>query len=452
MAERTTPEARRSLWRDRDFVLLWSAGTISFFGSFVTRTALPLAAIIVLAAGPLEISALRALELIASLLVGLAAGAWVDRLRRRPIMIGADLGRTLLLGSIPVAAVVGLLAMPQLLVIAFAAAILTTFFDVADRSYLPTVVAKDRLIEANSALTASASAAEFAGFGISGFLIQLLTAPVAIAIDAASFLVSAVLLAAIRVREPARPPITEREPVLREVREGIGIVRNSPVLRALTAAHGSTHLSWGIFGTSYLLFAINDIGLPPAAIGVIAGLGGLGSFVGAALTSRLTRRFGVGRTLLAGLVGFTIGSALIPLAPSGAVLLGAAFLIGQQLIGDASGTAYDVVQVSVVQSTVSGRLLGRANATIRTFAVLLQLAGTALGAVIAETLGVRAGLAIGVLGGVAAIAFVWFSPIRTMRETRLPDELPLGASDGAAAAVDPLLGQPAFGGEPPSTE
>jgi MFS family permease len=446
VAGRTTSDAGRSLWRDRDFVLLWSAGTISFFGSFVTRTALPRAAIIVLAAGPLEISALRGLELIAGLLVGLVAGAWVDRLRRRPIMIGADVGRTLLLGSIPLAALAGFLAMPQLLVVAFAAAILTTFFDVADRSYLPSVVAKDRLIEANSALTASASAAEFAGFGISGFLIQLLSAPIAIAIDAASYLVSAVLLGAIRRREPARPPISAREPVLREVREGIGIVRSSPVLRALTAAHGSTHLSWGIFGTSYLLFAINDLGLPPAAIGVIAGLGGAGSFVGAALTGRLTRRFGVGRTLLGGLVGFTIGNALIPLAPSGAILLGAAFLIGQQLIGDASGTAYDVVQVSVIQSTVSGRLLGRANATIRTFAVLLQLVGTAIGAVIAETLGVRAGLAVGVLGGVAAIAFVWFSPIRAMRTTQLVDELPIG--DDEARAV----GQPAFGAEPPFTE
>ncbi len=441
MAERTTSDGQPSLWRDRDFVLLWSAGTISFFGSFVTRTALPLAAIIVLAAGPLEISALRGLELIAGLLVGLVAGAWVDRLRRRPIMIGADVGRTLLLGSIPVAALARLLAMPQLLVVAFAAAILTTFFDVADRSYLPTVVARDRLVEANSALTASASAAEFAGFGISGFLIQLLSAPIAIAIDAASFLVSAVLLGGIRRHEPAHPPSSAQEPVLREVREGIGIVRGSPVLRALTAAH-----SWGIFGTSYLLFAINDLGLPPAAIGVIAGLGGAGAFVGAALTGRLTRRFGVGRTLLGGLVGFTIGSALIPLAPSGAVLVGAAFLIGQQLIGDASGTAYDVVQVSVIQSTVSRRLLGRVNATVRTFAVLLQLVGTAIGAVVAETLGVRAGLAIGVLGGMAAIAFVWFSPIRAMRTTQLVDELPIGEDERRGA------GQPAFGSEPPFTE
>src|SRR5205814_8587649 len=134
--------------------------------------------------------------------------------------------------------------------------------------------------------------------------------------------------------------------------------------------------------------------------------------------------FGVGRTLLGGLVGFTIGNALIPLAPSGAVVLGAAFLIGQQLIGDASGTAYDVVQVSVIQSTVSGRLLGRVNATVLTFAVLLHLVGTVIGAVVAETLGVRAGLAVGVLGGVVAIAFVWFSPIRAMRATQLVDELP----------------------------
>lgn len=403
-----------TLWRDRDFVRLWSASTISIFGSLITRTALPFAAILVLGAGPIEISVLRGLELVAGLLVGLVAGAWVDRLRRRPIMVGADLGRAILLGSIPLAALAGALALPHLFAVAFLAAILTTFFDVADRAYLPTVVPKARLMEANSALTASASVAEFSGFGVSGFLIQLFSAPVAIAADAASFVVSAVLLGSIRRPEPPGAA-THHEPILREVREGLRLVGRSPVLRALAAAHGSTHFLWGIFGTSYLLFATREVGLGPAAIGVIAGLGGVGAFVGAAIAGRATRRLGIGRTLLLGLLGFTVGNALIPLAPAGAVVAGAALFATQQLVGDAAGTTYEVVQTSLMQSIVDGRLLGRVSATIRTFTILLQLAGTIVGGLIAETFGLRAAFAVGLLGGVAAMAFLWLSPVRSMR-------------------------------------
>ena len=411
---------------------LWSATTISYFGSFITRTALPFAAILVLGAGPLEISALRGLELVAGLLVGLFAGAWVDRLRRKPIMVGADLGRAILLGSIPVAAVVGALAMPQLLVVAFIAAVLTTFFDIASTTYLPTLVSRAQLLPANSALTASSSAAEMTGFGISGFLIQVFTAPIAIAVDAASFLASALALGTIRQAEPEPPAVVDREPVAREIRDGLRVVLGSPTLRAIAGAHGATHLLWGIFGTVYLLFATRDLALGPAAIGIIAGVGGAGSFLGAALAGRVVARFGIGRTMLLGMVGFTVGNALIPLAPSGAVVVGAAFLVAQQLIGDSAGTLYDVVETSLTQSVVAPRILGRVNASISTYTTLLSLIGTIGGGILAEVLGLRQAMAIGVLGGVAAFAFLWFSPIRTMRGVPAdfsvapsPDDAPL---------------------------
>jgi len=413
-------------------VRLWSATTISYFGSFITRTALPFAAILVLGAGPLEISALRGLELVAGLLVGLFAGAWVDRLRRKPIMVGADLGRAILLGSIPVAAVVGALAMPQLLVVAFIAAVLTTFFDIASTTYLPTLVSRAQLLPANSALTASSSAAEMTGFGISGFLIQVFTAPIAIAVDAASFLASALALGTIRQAEPEPPAVVDREPVAREIRDGLRVVLGSPTLRAIAGAHGATHLLWGIFGTVYLLFATRDLALGPAAIGIIAGVGGAGSFLGAALAGRVVARFGIGRTMLLGMVGFTVGNALIPLAPSGAVVVGAAFLVAQQLIGDSAGTLYDVVETSLTQSVVAPRILGRVNASISTYTTLLSLIGTIGGGILAEVLGLRQAMAIGVLGGVAAFAFLWFSPIRTMRGVPAdfsvapsPDDAPL---------------------------
>jgi MFS family permease len=429
-----------SLWRNGDFVRLWAASTVSFFGSFITRTALPFAAILVLGAGAAEIAALRGLELAAMLVVGLVAGAWVDRLRRRPIMIGADLGRALLLGSIPLAAVAGVLALPQLLVVAGLAAVLTTFFSVADRAYLPSVVSRAELIPANSAVTASASIAEFTGFGASGFLIQALTAPVAIAVDALSFVFSALVLGTIRRPEPPRPTRAQREPVLSEIRVGLGVVARNPALRAVAAAHGATHLLWGIFGTVYLLFAVQDVGLSPAAIGIIAGLGGLGSFVGAASAGRLAARLGIGRTMLLGLAGFTLGNALIPLAPTGAVLVGAALLIAQQLLGDSAGTVYDILEASLTQSITDGRVLGRVTATMGTVAVLIQLGGTLVGGLIAESLGLRTAMAVGVLGGLASVAFIWFSPIRSMRmvPARPPGEGPVAGASLAPGEEIPL--------------
>jgi MFS family permease len=407
------------LWRDRSFVAVWSAGTVSLFGSLITRTALPFAAILVLDAGPIEISALRSAELIAGLVVGLVAGAWVDRLRRRPIMIWADLGRAVLLGSIPVAFLANALGLAQLILVAFAAAILTTFFEVADRAYLPTIVPRERLVAANSALTATGSVAEFSAFGLGGFLIELFRAPIAIAIDAVTFVVSAVLLWTIRRPEPPPRPAVAREPVVREIREGMRIVARSPVLRALALSHGGTHVLWGIFGTSYLLFAKDELGLGPAVIGVIAALGGLGSLAGSALAPVMSRRFGIGRTIAFGVLGFMIGNALIPLAPGGAVVLGAAFLITQQLFGDALGTVFEVTEVSLIQASVDDRILGRVNATIGTFTTLLTLAGAVGGGIIAELWGMRTAFAIGLLGAAASFLVIWLSPVRQIREAPL---------------------------------
>lgn len=413
----TTPAF--ALWRDRNFLAVWSASTISVFGSLITRTALPFAAIIVLGAGAAEIAAIRSAELVAGLLVGLVAGAWVDRLLRRPILIWADIGRAVLLGSIPVTFVLGVLGMPQLLFVSFGAAVLSTFFDVADNAYLPTVVPREKLVSANSALTATGSVAEFSAFGIGGFLIELFTAPIAIAIDAVTFVVSALLLGTVRKKEPPPKPRADRAPVLREIRDGMRIVARSPVLRALALSHGGTHILWGVFGTGYLLFAYRELGLGAAAVGVIAAVGGIGSLAGAALAPFMTRRFGIGHSILLGMVGFVIGNSFIPLAPEGALLIGAAFLIAQQIVGDSMATVYEVTEVSLQQAMVGDRLLGRVNATIGTFTTLMTLFGAVLGGVVAETIGLRAAFAIGLLGGVLSIIVVWFSPVRHIRTAPL---------------------------------
>jgi MFS family permease len=406
-----------SLWRNRPFLAVWSASTISIFGSLITRTALPWAAILVLDAGALDVAALRGVEQVAALIVGLFAGAWVDRLYRRPIMIAADIGRAILLVSIPAAFLANALGMTQLVVVAFLAAILTTIFDVADRSYLPTVVPRRHLVGANSALTASASVAEFSSFGIGGFLINIFTAPIAIAVDAVSFVASAILLGTIRRAEPPPKPAHRREPVLREIREGIRITVGSPVLRALALSHGGTHILWGVFGTAYLLYARNELDLDPAATGVIAALGGIGSLLGSLAAPVAVRRFGVGRTILGSMVLFALGNLLIPLAPSHVAILGGAFLIAQQLVGDSGGTVYEIVETSLVQSSVDNRVIGRVNATFFTFTTLMTLAGVIVGGVVAEYSGLRAAFTIGLLGALVSIAVVWFSPVRQMRET-----------------------------------
>lgn len=422
-----------SIWRNGDYVRLWSAATVSIFGSLITRAALPFAAIIVLGAGPLEIAAIRSFEIIGGLVFGLVAGAWVDRLRRRPVMVIADVGRVLLLGSIPVAALAGGLSIGQLVAVAFLTAVLTTFFNVADVSYLPTLVARGQIIAANAALTASGSVAEFSAFGIGGVLVQVFSAPIAIAVDALSFLVSAMFIGSIRRPEPVRPAAMARDPILREIGDGLRVIIRSPVLRALAGASAAAHVLWGAFGAVYLVFAFRELGFGPAAIGLIAAVGGASSFVGALLSERIGRRLGIGPALIFGMVGFTVGNALIPIAPAGAIVVAVVLLVAQQLIADGTGTVYEVNELSLLQSVVPNQMLGRVNGSIEFFTHLWLLVGTVAGGLIGEAIGLRAALAFGLLGGLAGIAFLWFSPVRRMivlpprtAETLLPgDRLPI---------------------------
>ncbi len=403
-----------SLWRNGAFLRVWAAATISVFGSLVTRIALPFVAILVLRAGPIEIAVLRSLELVAALLFGFVAGAWVDRLRRRPVLIWADLGRAILLGSIPVAALGGWLTLPQVYVVSALAAVLTTFFDVADRAYLPTVVGRPDLVKANGALAASSSIMEFAAFGAAGFLVSLLTAPIAIAIDALSFVVSALLLGSIRRSEPPPPPHADREPVLHEIREGLRVVSGDPVVRGLVWGAMGLGAMWGVFGATWLLFVTQDLRLDPATVGVVAAMGGFGSLLGALLTERTTRRFGVGRVAVIALLFAALGNFLIPLAPAGMPLVAVGFLVGQQLIGDTAATVFDVTEVSVRQARVGDRELGRVNATVGVAMVLAQLAGTLLGGLMAELIGLRGAAFVAPVGALLGALAMYRSPVRAL--------------------------------------
>jgi MFS family permease len=419
-----------SIWGNAAFLRVFTAATVSIFGSLVTRTALPFAAILVLGAGPLEVAAIRTCEILGGLVIGLVAGAWVDRLRRRPVMIAADLGQAACLGSIPLAAIGGWLSMPHLIVVALLASVLSTFHNVADNAYLPTVVERDQLVAANSALSASSSVAEVSAFSLGGVLVQVLTAPIAIAVDAISFLVSAVVLGTIRRPEPPPAPRAQRAPIVAEIVDGLRPIARSPILRAIVAAGAGAHLLWGAFGAVYLVYATEELGLGPAAIGLIAAFGGASSLAGALLGPRVNRRFGVGPSILLGLTGFTLGNALIPLAPAGSIAIAIAFLVGQQLIGDLAATIEEITELTLLQAIVPNELLGRVSGTYDFLTHLFLLVGTIGAGLIGEWIGLRQALVFGLLGGIAAVTIVWLSPLRTLRD------MPVAAIPGAVPGLD----------------
>jgi MFS family permease len=412
----------QSLWRNGAFQRVWAAATVSIFGSLVTRVALPFVAIVTLNADAVGVALVRSMDLIAGLAVGLVAGAWVDRLRRRPVLIWSDLGRAALLAVVPIAWVGGWLSLPVLLVVALLTAVLTTFFDAADNAYLPTVVPKPDLVRANGALAASGSVSEFAAFGSAGFLVQILTAPIAILIDAVTFVISAVLLLTIRKPEPAPPPKSDREPVLREIAIGLRLVLHNPILRATTLTSMSAAAMWGLGGAIWYLFAIEELGLDAAGIGIIAAVGGISSLFGALLTQRATARFGAGRVLVGGALFTGLGCLFVPLAPAGAPLVAMAFLIAQQLVTDPAATAYDITDTSIRQSIVDERQLGRVNATVTVAVLLAQLIATLGAGFLALEIGLRNTLFLQPHVAIVGVLFVYFSPARRIR--RIEDLTP----------------------------
>lgn len=439
-------ESTTDLWRNGPFVRFWTGRTVSIFGSFITRMALPLVAILVLEVGALQVAILRTIELGVALVFGLFAGVWVDRLRRRPILIWSDLLSAALLGTVPLAFALGLLGLPQLLVVAGVAAVLATFADAADNAYLPSLVERRHLVRANAALEASGSAAEFTGFGLSGFLVQLLTAPIAVLIDAATFLFSAATLFTIRRGEAEPPRREQREPMLGEIAAGLRITFRDPTLRAFAMAQMAQSALWGIFGATWILFAVRSLELGAGAIGLIAGIGGLGSLVGAVIADRSVRRWGVGRVSIVAMLVAAAGNLLVPLAPAGAPVVAALFLCTQQLVGDSAFTLYDINETSVRQAFVHDRALGRVASSFRVAAVSAQLVATIAGGLLAEAIGLRGALFVAPLGAALAAVLLWRSPVRSLRE--LPAEplhgpTPLLAA--AAAAAEASRDQPVGG-------
>jgi MFS family permease len=406
------------LWRHGDFMRLWTAQTISQFGTQVTLLALPIAAIVVLDASAFEVALLTALEWTPWLLFSLPVGAWVDRVKRRPVLVAADFGRALVLVSVPLAYAVDVLTIWQLYAVGFATGVLTVFFDVAYQSYLPSLVERGQLQEGNSKLEISRSGAQLAGPGFAGVLVDLVTAPVAVLADAVSFVVSALFLGAIRRQE--EPVQRAEESRLRtEIVDGLRYVLTHPILRPSMAFVAVSNFFGSVMFSILLVYAVRDLDLGPAAIGFVFGLGNVGFLVGAALSSRISAWLGVGPTLVAAaaLVGWPL--LLIPLAPRDVALPVFVAAFG---LASFAGVIYNVVGISLMQAITPDRLLGRMNAS-RRFVVWGTIPlGSLTGGALASVIGLRETLFVGAIGASVAFVPVLFSPIRAI--DRIPEELP----------------------------
>jgi len=402
-----------NLWHNSDFLKLWIGQTISEIGSRVTLVALPLVAVLVLNANPFQMGLLAGIGSLASLVFGLGAGLLVDRLRRRPILIVTDLGRAVVLGSIPVAASFGILSMRQVYVVVATAGILTVLFDVAYQSYLPSLVERDQILEGNSKLAFSSSIAEIAGPGLTGILVQLLTAPIAILLDALSFLVSALTVWLVRKPEPQVVP-TPRLHVWEELTAGMRAIAQSPMRRALAGQSGTAGFFGGFFASLYVLYVISDLHLSPALLGAVIALGGVGNVIGAAIAPRLMRRAGIGAALIGSLVIMGAASLMIPLA-HGSVVTATAFLMLAQ-VGDVCWPVFNVCELSLRQAITPGEVLGRVNAAMQMLNRGLLPIGSLGAAILAEMIGLRPTLAVGAAGLLLSSLWLVLSPIRTMRD------------------------------------
>ena len=405
----------QSLWQHQDFLKLWVGQTVSELGTVVTRTAVPLVALLVLGAGPWELAVLVIVTSAGVLLVGLFAGAWVDRLRRRPLLIWDDFIRAALLLSIPIAYALGGLRIEQLYIVMFLESCLGALFDAAYPAYVPTLIGRDRLVEGNSRLATSSSIAEIGGPGFAGALVQIVSAPFAILVDAVSFVVSAVSLMLIRAPEPAPPPRETTTRIAREIIQGLRAVRRHAIVFPLAARSVPGHVFGAFYGVLYSIYLLRELHLDPFLLGIVISAGGVGSLVGSLFASRVIHAMGIGRALVTTAIAASAIGVLTPLA-QGPVALAALMVFLPQLIGDGLQTIEGVAELSLVQGVVPDGMLGRVNATLD---VLSHGLGYPLGALIAafvaEQIGVRGAIAIGWAGMALSILFVVFSPVPGLR-------------------------------------
>ena len=434
---------RTGLWRHRDFLKLWSAETISQFGSQVTGLALPLVAVITLDVSAFMVSALVVVEFAPFLLISLPAGVWVDRLPRRPILIAGDVGRAALLATIPIAYAFDVLTIWQLFAVGFGVGICTVFFDVAYQSYLPSLVEKQQLVEGNSKLEISRSGAQLAGPAIAGVLIEVLRAPYAILVDAVSFFASGLFVLGIKKREENVPTRAERRQaktsMRKELGEGLRWVLGNPILRTVAACTATFNFFSSLMGAILIVYLVRSLEMSPSMIGLMFAIANVGYLGGAASSNRVARKIGVGPAIIAGgLCG--IAMLLVPLAPQNADDAFVYIVVAETIV--AFGVVlYNVTQVSMRQAITPERLQGRMNSVMRFIVWGVMPLGTLLGGSVATAVDLRTAIWAGAIGVSLAWVPLVIGPIWQLREVpQVGDEPPekLAETEGEALFPGPL--------------
>ncbi len=432
-------ERSRSLWRHPDFMKLWTAETISQLGTQVTLLALPLTAILILKASPFQVGLLGTVEFLPFILVGLPAGVWVDRLRRKPILIAGDLGRVAALASIPIAYELGVLHIGQLYVVAFVTGVLTVFFDVAYQSYLPSLVERDQIVDGNAKLEISRSGAQLAGPGMAGALIEILKAPVAILADAISFLGSAIFVFLIRKPEPPveRHSTDGSKPKMRsEILVGLRYVWRHPLLRPIAFCTATSNFFGYIAQAVLLIFVVRQLGLSAGEVGLAFSIGNIGFLLGAFVSGRVARIVGLGRTIVGSAMTFGLAFLPVPLATSDSIF---PILVLTMLIGGFANVLYNVNQVSLRQSITAERMQGRMNATMRFMVWGTIPLGSFVGGVLGGVIGLRPTLWVAAIGTLLAFVPPFLSPVRKLeRIPDMPSKEP-GVAEALATTGDGLV-------------
>jgi MFS family permease len=404
-----------SLWRHRDFLLLWGGQSVSAMGDAVSTLALPLVALSALHASTLQVSALAAVGRLPTLLVALPAGAIVDRCRKRPVMLACDLARAGCLGSVPLAAVLGVLSLAQLYAVAFTTALLGVFFDAAYQSLTPLLLTRDRLIDGNGKLGTTDSFAAFAGPTVAGFLIGLAGAARAVAVDAVSYLGSAVSLALIRVREPRPEARSAGTSVRGDVLDGLRFVVRHRMLRSVVACNANKSFFLASVNAIWLVYVVRELHWSPRGAGLVLGIGAAGGVLGGLVARPLVDRYGVARVLLAGELVTAPCELVTPLAPAG--LAGQLAITASFVVLLVGAVTYNVTQRTFRQLLCPPALLARMNSAVRWLQWGLSPLGALLGGALGTWLGPRAALLIGASGAALGFVLLVASPVRAGTDT-----------------------------------
>ncbi len=402
-----------SLWRNREFLKLWTGQSVSAFGTQVTQLALPLAAALTLHASAFEMGLLTAASMAAFIFLSLPAGVWTDRRRRlKRVALAADLGRGLLLATVPAAAILGRLTLLQLILVALGTGCLDVFFRLSYWSYIPRLVQREQLTEANSRLMTSESLARLAGPGVAGVLVQAVTAPIAVAADAVSYLVSAIAFVAIRTPEPEfERPL--RQSAFHELREGFKVLRDPIQLAIAGSATTLNFFGMGVLAIQ-VLFAIRDLHLSPALLGAAISVASAGALLGAVAAPWAARRFGQGRAIVLSALLFPVSLALMPLA-AGPQLLAAPVLAASQFVGGLGVMIFDVNSAALRQSITPPHLMGRTVAVMQFVTQSAKPLGALLGGLLGQQIGLRPTLWVMAVGGLAILPWVVSSPLARRR-------------------------------------